>query len=385
MFFNKKFYAYILIACFFSANVKAQLDNKIFAYDLPINGSDSNKLFFGLNTLNYLRNTEYFGPIESGKTTFGYFLNPKLTYYPTSLIRIDFGGFFRKDFGNDKFKMLTPTFSVKVSKNGYSAIFGNYEAAMCHRLIEPLFNVEYAITKPLENGFQFKIDKKRLFSDTWIDWQKMIYNASPFKEEIMAGTSNLFTVIGAENNFKTSIAYQAVIRHVGGQIDALRNTPLLTDVNMATGLRLSYHFEDSSFFKELRSDNYVVAYSESSSAPVNPYKNGSGMYFNLLLKTKLISLMASYWNAGNYVATNGTPIYQSINSVDFNQALARVPKRELLFLRFFYEKNLAKDLNLDVRFEPFYEFNRNTVDFSYSVYLRYNLNVKLANIKSLIN
>ena len=385
MFFNKKFYAYILIACFFSANVKAQLDNKILSYDLPISGADSNKLFFGLNTLNYLRNTEYFGSIESGKTTFGYFLNPKLTYYPTSLIRIDFGGFFRKDFGNDKFKMVSPTFSVKIAKNGYSAIFGNYEAAMCHRLIEPLFNVEYAITKPLENGFQFKIDKKRLFSDTWVDWQKMIYNASPFKEEIMAGTSNLLTVIGAENNFRTAIAYQAVIRHVGGQIDALRNTPLLTDVNMATGLRLSYHFEDSSFFKELRSDNYFVAYSESSSAPVNPYKNGSGMYFNLLLKTKVISLMASYWNASNYVATNGTPIYQSINSVDFNQAVARVPKRELLFLRFFYEKNLAKDLSLDVRFEPFYEFNRKTVDFSYSVYLRYNLNVKLANIKSLIN
>jgi hypothetical protein len=342
-------------------------------------------LFFGLNTLNYLRNTEYFGPIEAGKTTFGYSLNPKLTYFPNSFVRIDFGGFFRKDFGNEKFKIVSPTFSVKISKNGYSATFGNYEAAMSHRLIEPLFNVEYAITRPLENGFQFKIDKKRLFSDTWVDWQKMIYNGSPFKEEIMAGTSNMFHVLGVDKSFKTSISYQAVLRHVGGQIDALRSIPLHTDVNMAGGIRFAYHFNEGSFLKELRSDNYFVAYSENTSKPTKPYKNGSGIYFNLLLKAKSISVMASYWKASHYLATDGTSIYQSANTVDIGQSLARVPQRELLFLRFLYEKNLAKDLNLDVRFEPFYDFNREIVDFSYSVYLRYNFNLKLANSKPFNN
>ena len=166
-----------------ASNSYAQLDNATLKFDLKMKDQDSNALFFSLNSLNYLRNTEYFGPIEAGKTLFGYHLNPRISYFPNSNLRLDFGGFFRKDFGNDKFNTISPVFSIKYSKKGYSAFFGNYEANMNHRLVEPLFNIEYAITKPLENGFQFKIDKKRIFSDTWVDWQKMIYTGSPFKEE----------------------------------------------------------------------------------------------------------------------------------------------------------------------------------------------------------
>ena len=383
--FKKSLFVAIIISFFYSINSWAQLENKSLSYDLPVNSADSNKLFFGLNTLNYLRNTEYFGPIEAGKTTFGYALNPKMIYYPNSYVRIDFGGFFRKDFGNDKFKIVSPTFSVKIAKNGYAVIFGNYESALSHRFIEPLFNIEYAITKPLESGFQFKINKKRLFSDTWVDWQKMIYNGSPFKEEINAGTTNIINVLGADKNFKTDLIYQAIVHHSGGQIDVLRTIPLTTMVNMASGLRFSYHFADSAFFKELRTDNYFVTYSESSSQIRNPYKNGHGLYFNVLLKTKLLNFMASYWKASRYVAINGTPLYQSVNTVDLGQSMVRLPQRELLFLRVFYEKDIAKDLKLDVRFEPFYEFNRKVVDFSYSVYLRYNFNVKLADVKPVFN
>lgn len=367
--------------CLISTSGFSQLDNQILSTELPINAKDTNKLLFSFNSLNFLRNTEYFGPIEAGKTMFGYSLNPKLVYYPNSFVRIDFGGLFRKDYGNTEFKIVAPTYSIKISKNGYSAIFGNFEGGMSHQYIEPLFNIDYAITKPLENGLQFKINKKRVFSDTWIDWQRMIYIGSPFKEEISAGTSNVITILGADKKFKISIPLQGIVHHFGGQIDTLRSTPISTLVNLAGGLRFSFLFPENSFVKELRSDNYYVAYHNGSNIKVESYKDGYGIYLNLLLRTKLLNIMASYWNGIDYISPNGTQIFEAINPTDPTLWYYREPSRQLLFVRLFYEKKLYKGLNLEVRYEPFYEFNRKAVDFSYSIYLRYNLDVKLAHIK----
>jgi hypothetical protein len=366
-------------------NAVAQLDNDILKRETTLVDADTNKLFFNLNSLNFLRNTEYFGPIESGKTYFGYMLNPTLSYQASPIVKVSFGGVFRKDFGNNALPIAAPTFAVKVSKNGISGIFGNYESAMSHRFIEPLFNIDYALSKPLENGLQFKVDRKRIFSDTWIDWQKMIYQGSPFKEEISAGTSNMFMVLGADKRFQISIPAQATVHHFGGQIDTLRSTPLTTEINTAVGLRLAYHFADSAFFKEIRSDNYYVTYTDESHVNKHPYNSGSGIYLNLLLRTKYLNLLVSYWEGSQYIAPNGTTIYQSANISDPTLALNRDKNRQLLFTRLFFEKKLAQGLDLNVRFEPFYEFSRSAVDFSYSVYLRYQLKVKVATIKPHFN
>ena len=379
--FNKIKLAAFIFICLNTINVFSQLDNKLLSNELTINTKDTNKLLFSFNSLNFLRNTEYFGDVEFGKTFFGYSLNPKLVYIPNSFVRIDLGGLFRKDFGNTEFKIVAPTFSVKISKNGYSGIFGNYEGGMTHQFIEPLFNIDFAISKPLENGLQLKIDKRRIWSDTWIDWQKMIYQDSPFKEEISAGTTNYITILGEDEKLKISIPLQAIVHHFGGQIDTTHTTPLSTEINTASGLRISYFFPEGSFLKELRSDNYYVTYYEESPKKRQLFTKGDGMYFNFTIRSKILSIMASYWNGHQYIAPNGTPIFQSINPIEPTRLTYKEPNRSLLFVRLFYEKQLYKGLNLDIRFEPFYEFNRKAIDFSYSIYLKYNLNVKLATIK----
>lgn len=362
---------------FYSTMIFCQLENRIFISDLKIQGDDSSKLFLRINTLNFLRNTEYYNPIESGKTLFGYQLNPYLTFHPYSFARIDFGCFLRKDYGNDKFKIVVPVFSFKLSRQGYSVIFGNYEGAMNHRLIEPVFNVEYAITKPVESGFQFKIDKKRVWSDTWIDWQKMIYVASPFKEEIMAGNSSSFKLNDTSANFRSELLFQTVVRHAGGQIDGLRNTPSVTYMNAALGGRIVYQFAEPGFVNRLFFDAYFVHYSKSRDHLSIPFQQGKGVYLNAYLKTNRLSVMCSYWNGENFVALDGTPIFQSVNLTTLTALAITIPKRELLFLRLLYEKNLAKDLKIDLRFEPFYDIKAKKIDYSYSVYLRYHFGVQL--------
>jgi hypothetical protein len=125
-----------------------------------------------------------------------------------------------------------------------------------------------------------------------------------------------------------------------------------------------------------------VTYHDESNRKVEAYKDGYGIYLNLLMRTKYINLMASYWNGMEYIAPNGSQIFGSTNPIEPTLSTYKEPSRQLLFLRLFYEKKIYKGLNLEVRYEPFYEFNRKAVDFSYSIYLRYNLNVKLASIKN---
>ena len=145
-----------------------------------------------------------------------------------------------------------------------------------------------------------------------------------------------------------------MVHHFGGQIDTLNSTPLSTEFNFAYGLRLSYEFVDSSFFKEIRSDNYFVTFSDQSHVKVLPYSSGEGVYLNLLLRTKLLNVMMSYWEGNQFISPNGTFIYQSSNSFQPGSVLAVERYRSLFFVRLIYEKELARNLLFNFRFEPFY-------------------------------
>jgi hypothetical protein len=376
---KKSIYFLLTFILLFTSSGFSQLDNNTLRYDLPVNAADTQKLMFSIDNVNFLRNTEYFTKIEQGKTMFGYQLIPKLVYFPVQYLRLEAGVYTRKDFGNNGYFDIAPVFALKLQRNGFSAIFGNIEGALNHRLIEPLFNIDYVIDKPLENGFQFKVNKQRVWSDTWINWQKMIYQGSPFKEEITAGTSNVVKLVGANDaKFSISLTGQALAHHFGGQIDS-DSSDIVSTYNMAGGIRLAYFFPATSFLKEVRSDNYYTYYTDESNVKKYAYSHGNGMYFNLLLRSKFVDLMFSYWKGDKYISYNGTQIYQSASNYIPGYA---EKERELLFIRLLYEKQLVKDLFLNVRFEPFYSLTQKTTEFSYSIYFTYRHSFTLAKLKS---
>jgi len=365
----------------------AQLDNTALRYNLEILADDTHKLKFSFNNVNFMRNTEYFNDIETGQTFFLYQLNPKLIYFPSEFMRIDGGIFLRKDFGNSQYTSIDPTFSLKLFKNGFSTTIGNLEGNLNHRLIEPLYHFDQVITNPLEQGLQMKLDKKKFWGDMWINWERMIYMGSPFQEQIAAGHSSLTTLFAHENGFKIQLPVQALVHHFGGQIDTT-NDHIISKINTTAGLRFSYEFQNS-FVKEIRSDNYFVYYKNFS-----PYKDttqpaeGTGMYFNLLVKTKFIDIMFNYWNAENYIAPRGGHLYQSM-STDYPSNYIS-PKRELLFIRFMYEKQILPHLFLNARLEPYYDFhhrytpqnpNVGKLEFSYSFYFVYRQDFSLWRVK----
>ncbi|MCH8318146.1 MAG: hypothetical protein IIA88_06570, partial [Bacteroidetes bacterium] len=322
----KKFLITTFLLILFFNYTPAQLDNSAFYDEITIAPETEKKLYLGINNLNFAKNNEYFNKIADGYTLFGFQLNPKLIYYPSDNVRIDGGIFLWKDFGNERFSQIAPTFTITIKKNDLRFLFGNLTGSLNHRLIEPIYDFEKIMVDRLEHGAQLILKKNWLYLDAWIDWEKMIYRDSPFREEVSGGLStNLILFNKQDSNTNEGIAsasprnksltfeipFQFFAYHKGGQIDA-DTTPLLSVYNTAVGFSVDKRF-GSKVFHGLRTDNYFVYYKDFSLTKRQAFNEGIGFYLNLALKTKFLTLMVSYWQGEGYIAEYGGKLFPSVS------------------------------------------------------------------------
>ncbi len=355
----------------------AQINNDLLKQEIELNDSIENKVLLTVSNENFLKNNEYFHDITTGYTLFGSMLSTQVAYLPSPNLRLQAGIFFRKDFGNSSLYSIEPLLTLKYQKNGFSVLIGNLEGNLSHRLIEPIFNYERFITNYNENGIQVKIDKKKVWSDTWINWEVMEYNKSNYQEEFAAGNSTLLHLIDDGKN-RFSIPFQGVITHMGGQVDIDTNA-VRSKMNLALGF--DYTIKLNGFFKEFNTKNYYTIYKELAPSKLVAISKGRGMYFNAELKSKYhINASVSYWNGLNYLAPRGGDLFQSISSY-YSQVNVLERNRSLLFVRLLYQKTIFDNFNVDIRFEPYFDLINQFFEHSYSIYLTYKKDFGIIKLK----
>lgn len=345
----------------------SQLENRTFKDPFEIIPADSQKLFLTIRNLNFLKNDEYFGEIADGYTLYGYQLHPNLVYFPFPQMRVEAGIFLMKEFGRDGYTQALPTFTVKFEKHGFASVFGNIEGGMNHRLIEPLYDFERVMIQRLEFGGQILVNKKNFWADGWMNWEKAQHKGDPFKEEFTVGLSMLPTFARSKNQkFSFQIPTQIMISHRGGQLDT-DTTPLVTLLDVAGGISLEYSFQKN-FFKSIRLENYYVYYKDLSFTKLAPFIEGDALYLNFFLKTKFANLLLSYWNGNGFYAPRGGALYQAVSTKD---GFTTEENRNLAFLRLMHENEIFENVFLEIRFEPYYDFNNDLLEYSYGIYLAY--------------
>ena len=210
-----------------SVAAKAQLNNDyLFTKIRPADSLDK-ELHFSINNFNYVRNYEYSNNFHDGYTLYGTQLEPKLIYYPNENLAVSAGAYLRKDFGNERgLYDAKPLFNLTYHKRNLTLIFGSLEGNIQHNYIEPLYDFERKITTPIEYGTQLIVEREKFKLDSWISWQKMIYKSDPKKEEIVGGLNAEQTLLEIAN-WKLSIPVQFLAFHQGGQIDILKEIPIL--------------------------------------------------------------------------------------------------------------------------------------------------------------
>jgi len=359
---------------------QAQLNNNYLYNRIRPADSLTHEVHLNFYNFNYVRNYEYSNQFHDGYTLYGTQLEPQLTYYAHPNLAITAGAYLRKDFGNEKgLYDAKPLFNVKYSKNDLTLVFGSLEGNIQHNYIEPLYNFERKITTPIEYGTQLLIDKERFSLDTWIAWQKMIYAGDAAKEEIVGGFSGDVTLIKNEG-WKLSIPAQMLVYHQGGQVDVLKDIPISTLFNGATGFTLSknigYHI------KQAYTTNYIAAYKDFSPTKVRAYQGGFGLWLNAGIDTRWGNLAASYWQGNNFITIKGMPLYQSVSNNFYEYGYTQ-SKRSILMLRYVYQKELLPNLFLDVRFEPHFDLDKaeKNLQFNHSFFLTYKESFKLFKVK----
>lgn len=364
-----KFKLGVLLLLAASLKVSAQLDNSKFEQRSTINPADSNSLFLGINTLGFFKNNEYFNDIADGYTLFGYQLNPYLSYNPAPNFKLTAGIYLQKDFGNEGYEEIVPTFSLEYLHGNTKVIFGNLEGSVSHRLIKPLYDFEKVMTDRLENGIQFIVDKDNLFFDGWVDWQHMLYKGENDQEVINGGLSFNYNVLKSDR-LSLWVPLQFVVMHRGGQIDT-SPAPLQTYTNTAAGFMLKYAGREGAFIESVITDNYYVVHKDFSTERLQPYEDGSGWYFNAGIKSKAnVDFLVSYWRGHEFISIAGGQLYPSVSSTIKNPNTIE-EERELLIFRFTHNLRVTDQIWLTTRFEPFYDLGNGNFEFSHGFYINY--------------
>ncbi len=353
---------FFLIACIFPSF--AQLNNRVFEDRMVVEEADSGKFSVGLNALSFFKNNEYTGTIIDGYTLFGYQFQPYVSYNLNKNVRIDAGGYFQKDFGNNKFSTTAPIFSIKWRKKEYSLIFGNLESSLNHRLIEPLYDFERVLNNRLETGVQFQIHRDDFFLDTWIDWQYMQYWLDTKQEQLVAGLSVQKRILKIGSG-SLSVPFQILTRHQGGQLD-IAGLPIQTLFNTAVGLNWTQPV--NGLFRQVTL-NGLYLYDKDLTHSRQAYYDGNGYYANATLSTKFgLDLMASYWKGNEFQAFDGGKIYQAVSYFDPTRIQ---PSPQLMIFRVLYDYKVAPNLYLTLRYEPYFDLAFHTFQYSYAVYVNY--------------
>ncbi|TYZ09638.1 hypothetical protein FY528_10380 [Hymenobacter lutimineralis] len=371
--------SFVLASLFFlSLPAAAQLDNRAFQYRLPLGAAYERQVRLDVQGFLLNKDNEYFNKIDPGLTYFGAQLAPRFVYFPTANLRLEAGIFLWKDYGTPRFKQVRPLFTLKYRQGPHTLLFGNLEGHLHHGYIEPLFDFERVITNRLEEGLQYQLQTPRSSVDAWVNWQRQQYRFSNFQEEVAGGLSTEHRVAGDSAGWLVKLPFQFTATHRGGQIDTI-DKPLQTLFNVASGLRVRRALA-SDFVSAVHFDGYLTYFNDYSFTEELPFRDGTGLYLNAGVDTRLNNVQLAYWHGRGYVSPLGGRLYQSVSSSPVDVSYTE-RERQLLILRFLKDYQLPGHLTLTTRFEPLYDLNNGLFDFSFALYLNFNQSFLLTTLK----
>jgi len=345
----------------------SQLDNSSLLFNTVNDTSKEKTVYLKIQNLNYLKNNEYYNAIADGYTMFGVQLNPQIGYQLSKNLSMEGGIFLNKDFGNNDFTIVQPSFAMRYMKKDFKMVFGNIDGSLNHNLIEPVYNFERVMTNRLESGAQFVVTKKYFDFDTWVDWQRATYRFSNQQENIWAGISaNVLKLKTDKADFK--IPLQATVYHMGGQLDTL-SAGIVKNFNYSAGFLFHYHVKTKrvqSVFADvryvIRTNNYLDSVARTS--------QGDGILANIgFVSPRAFNAMLSYWYGNDFYTDLGGFLYSSKSSTVAYSWYWREKYRSLLILRLTKKIKLEDQTLLTLRAEPHYDFINNYFEFSFGFYI----------------
>ncbi len=333
-------------------------------------------LYARMKSTAWFKNNEFKNDFVTGSSLVGIYFEPVVEYHPDAKTTIRAGAHLLKNHGSDQFERKVPVLSLQYdATEHFSLIFGTINGTVNHGLIEPVQDFENYLVNNYENGLQLLWNYPQFRSDLWLNWEQFLKPGDPFQEHFTAGSNSAFLLVDSKN-FTVTTPLSILFRHKGGETDAT-NLPATTQVNMMEGLRLNWTLENS-FVKSVALAVNYVEFMEIHPADDVKVPYGHGSYSRFFLDTKIGSFEAGYWKANNFISPHGMPMFQSVSQKD---PLFLLSDRQMLVLKYQFERKLTDFLKFAFRFEPYYHYDTGRLDHSWSLYLIFDDEFLITRIK----
>ncbi len=372
-----KKYILIIIYLYIYSSIISQNYKNSFYQKTKIDNIDTNSLHFSVENSNFFKNNEYFNKIIEGYTLIGYFIHPKIVYYPSNKIKIETGVYMLKYSGIDDFTQTLPTlrFHIKTTKS-LDIVIGNLYGSINHDIVEPIFEFERYFTNNIENGLQFLINKPRVKSDIWINWENFIFKGEDKQEEFTLGISNTLNLLPKISKHKLTLPIKILTVHRGGQINETDKN-LVTYNNISTGIRYDLKL-NSKRFKSIGFYQYFLTFNDLSPTKTLPYIQGYAWFSKYYLRTKYLHIEGGYWFGDYFFSERGSPIFRTVSTFEKDYS---EDQRSIITGKILFEKKFLKGIYIGSRFEVYYDLYNYILDYSYSFYINFRTELLLKKLK----
>lgn len=370
---------FILISSlfFYLGEARAQTNDPLETSFPTIMESDSNRLFFRFDNLNFIKNNEYFSDYARGYTTLGFILTPQLDYHPGPHSKISAGAHMLKYSGRNTFHKTTPIFSFQYAFNSdFNLIVGSLSDPLNHKLPEPLFDFERYFLEQNETGLQLIYQHKKIYTDFWIAWEQFILEDEPFQEKFTIGLTTEIELL-KKGRLSVGVPANFLFRHHGGQIND-SDDPLVSIFNGAWGLDLEVQFPSKPRIKKISIKSQYFKYEDLSVTREQAFKDGHAFYSMFQVAFKRATIMTGYWDAHEFIAPIGHPLYQSVSS---SKPYIEGRDRHLWNTKLIFHQALSKDIRIGLRTEFFYDLDVLKLDYAYAFFLSFRRNYQLKRIQ----
>lgn len=352
----------LLCASFFS---EAQINNEARHYYPEFEEQRSHQLLLHLANVNFVKNNEYKNKFAWGHTLIGYGIQPSLMYYAGDRLRLQAGVFLQQYSGLNYYSEIRPVLSAHLRvSSSVDLIMGSLKGHVHHDVIEPLFDTERQYIRPVENGIQFLINRPWLDLDLWVDWEQFVQEGDDFPEWFTAGLSATPQLLDTlKQPWKLSVPVNMMAVHRGGEVSTYPER-VQTSMNLALGLHLERKmnglFNDAGLFV------YGMNYNNLNKVGLWGVNNGYAWYVGATANTTKTNLMVGYFYGHDFVALRGGGIFQSVSPIRDHMY---IPTRQLVTIKFAYNRMFLKKIKFSFLFEGYYDIPDARFDFAPGIQL----------------
>ena len=369
-----RFYINIVFVVLFLGSAQIAKSQDLYENYLPQFNLDSLETgTFNLHFYNnnFIKNNEYFGPYTEGITYIGSILQPEISWALNDKFSLSAGWYFRHYYGQDGFEKSLPVVRARyLFSKGSQLIFGQLDGQLQHGFVEPIYSTDNYFAKNPEYGIQLIIDRKKLHTDMYLDWEKFLLPGEAHQEVITGGLLASYYLNGKSNNSGLSAHFQNIIHHFGGQVDNSDN-PLQSRANIAVGLKYAY-LPGSKLLTRLTFSSLYMQAMELSQTNTIPFESGFAIQNTVTLENDLAKLSTGWFHGEYFFSPMGDYLFQSVSQLN-NWYIGE--KRDLITSKLFLGHQITKGVSFGFRLESYYELQSKSIDFSYGLNVSVNATV----------